>query len=87
MSMRYYVTMFNSLTANNAPLEMKLLGLVIFIWILFWKGMALWRAAKNDQRNWYIAILLLNTLGILEIIFLFKFAKKPMTLRELMFWK
>jgi len=49
---------------------------LIAIWTLFWKGWALWRAAKNDQRNWFIAILIINTLGILEIIYLNWFSKK-----------
>jgi len=50
--------------------------LLIAVWTLFWKGLALWQAAKNDQRNWFIAILIINTLGILEIIYLQWFAKK-----------
>lgn len=45
-------------------------------WSLLWKGIALWRAAKNNQRNWYILLLVLNTLGIAELIYLTWFAKK-----------
>lgn len=60
---------------------------VIFLWTLLWKGMALWKAAKLDQRNWFIVMLIVNTVGILEIVFLFFFAKKKMKLSELMFWK
>mgnify|MGYP001610398830 CR=1 len=41
------------------------------IWTLLWKGFALWRAAGLRQKYWFIAILLVNTLGILEIIYLF----------------
>lgn len=40
------------------------------IWELFWKGMGLWRAGRNNQPGWFIAILLLNTAGILPIIYL-----------------
>lgn len=53
-----------------------LLLLLAVIWSLFWKGMALWRAAKQDQRNWFVALLVVNTLGILEILYLVFFAKK-----------
>jgi predicted membrane channel-forming protein YqfA (hemolysin III family) len=60
---------------------------VLFVWSLIWKGFALWRAARLDQRNWFVAILVLNTIGILEIIYLFRFAKERMKLKELMFWK
>jgi uncharacterized protein DUF5652 len=64
------------------------LYLIIF-WSLFWKGIALWRAAQYKQRNWFIVILVLNsiTLGILEIIYLFRFAKKRLTFEELKSWK
>lgn len=57
-------------------LENPILLLFLAIWSLFWKGLALWRAAKTDQKNWFIAILIINTVGILEIIYLAWFAKK-----------
>lgn len=50
--------------------------LLITLWTLPWKGAALWRAAKNSQRNWFIAILVVNTLAILEIVYIFYFSKK-----------
>lgn len=45
--------------------------LFVALWSLLWKGLALWRAAKRGDMWWFIAFLLLNTLGILEIIYLF----------------
>lgn len=60
---------------------------IFFIWSIFWKGFALWKAAKYDQRNWFIGILVLNAGGILELIYLFAFAKKKLTLGELKFWE
>ena len=59
---------------------------VVYLWSIFWKGLALWRAATGNQKYWFIAMLFLNTLGILEIIFLFKFAKKKLTLQEMKSW-
>ena len=50
--------------------------ILLFIWALAWKGYALWRAANNDQQYWYIALLIVNLLGILEIIYLLFFQKK-----------
>lgn len=44
---------------------------VIAVWALFWKGLALWHAAKRGQNIWFIVLLVVNTLGILEIIYLF----------------
>lgn len=59
----------------------------IYIWSIVWKGIALWRSAKLEQKNWFVAILILNTVGILEIVYLFFFAKKKLKLRELKFWE
>ncbi len=42
----------------------------LVIWSLFWKGLALWRAARLKQVGWYIAMLIINTAGIFEIIYL-----------------
>jgi len=50
--------------------------LVLSIWALIWKGIALWKASKNGSKPWFIALLILNTLGILEIIYIFYFSKK-----------
>lgn len=46
------------------------------IWVIVWKGLALWRAAERRARGWFIAILAINTLGLLEIVYLF-FVSKP----------
>jgi hypothetical protein len=48
---------------------------VLMVWSLIWKGLALWRAAHNDSKPWFIALLLINTVGILEILYLFVFSK------------
>lgn len=61
--------------------------LILYVWSIVWKGLALWKASKNGQRNWFIIILILNTMGILEIAYLFFFAKKKLTLEELKFWE
>jgi hypothetical protein len=44
---------------------------LIILWTLFWKGLALWHAVKRSERKWFIAILILNTFSILELIYLF----------------
>lgn len=44
------------------------------IWTLVWKGFALWIAAREKRKLWFIAVLILNTLGILEIVFIFFFS-------------
>lgn len=76
-----------SMDSSIIPSIPPLLQFVLLVWSIAWKGLALWNASKNNQRNWFIAILIINTLGILEIAYLFGFAKKKMTLRDLYFWK
>ena len=53
------------------------LGLVLLIiWSLIWKGIALWKAARNNHTVWYVVMLIFNTAGILEIIYILGFSKK-----------
>lgn len=49
-----------------------ILIVVLVFWDLFWKGWALWRSAKRGQSIWFIAILIINSAGILPIIYLLK---------------
>ena len=53
--------------------------LLITLWSLAWKGVALWKSARNSQKRWFIFLLFLNTLGILEIIYIFYFSKPKET--------
>lgn len=54
-----------------------LVGLVLLmVWSLLWKGAALWSAARALQTGWFVAILILNTAGILEVIYFLFFKKK-----------
>jgi len=52
---------------------MAVLLVLLAIWTLIWKGLALWRAAHREEKVWYV---ILNTAGILEIIYLFFVANK-----------
>lgn len=49
--------------------------IALFAWSFVWKGLALWHSAKRKEPWWFIALLLINTAGILEIIYLFAVAK------------
>jgi len=51
--------------------------LVIAIWELIWKGIALWKCGRQKQLAWYICILIFNTAGILPIIYLLFFQRRP----------
>ncbi|MGH7141632.1 MAG: DUF5652 family protein [Minisyncoccia bacterium] len=49
--------------------------LVLLVWSLFWKGLALWHSGRRGQPRWFVIMLILNTVGILEIIYLFGVAQ------------
>ncbi|MFA4844338.1 MAG: DUF5652 family protein [Candidatus Margulisiibacteriota bacterium] len=59
---------------NLSPTQGLLLTLVI-VWSLVWKGLALWQAGKNNQLGWFICLLVLNTVGLLEITYLYFFQR------------
>ena len=42
----------------------------LMIWSLIWKAFGLWHSARRSHKIWFVAILVLNTLGILPIIYL-----------------
>jgi len=48
---------------------------VLMIWSIFWKGLALWHAGRRGQPWWFVIMLVVNTVGILEIIYLFAVLK------------
>ena len=49
--------------------------LILVVWTLYWKYQSLWYAAKHDHKWWFIALLVINTAGILEILYLYVFSK------------
>jgi len=61
-----YILLFDDLRFQS-------IFLLLSVWSLIWKGIALWKSAHNNHRNWFIALLIINTFGILDIIYLFYF--------------
>ncbi|HUO75441.1 MAG TPA: DUF5652 family protein [Candidatus Paceibacterota bacterium] len=66
--------MFNNVLA--IPLDQQMWFLALFAWSLVWKGLALWKAAQKGSKPWFIAFLVLNTLGILEILYFYVFSEQ-----------
>ncbi len=50
--------------------------ILLVIWSLIWKGLALWKSARQGSKAWYVVLLIINTLGILEILYIYVFSKK-----------
>jgi hypothetical protein len=49
--------------------------IITLLWILPWMTWSLWRAARNNQRIWFIALIIFQTIGILPILYIFVFQK------------
>jgi len=70
------------LTLLNSPLSVSTMNtflpfiLVLVIWIITIKGYVLWFSARGNQKWWFIALLIINTFGLLEIIYLIWFRPK-----------
>jgi len=60
--------------------EISLAGFVLLLalvaWDAVWKIIGLWKSARNNQIVWFIFIAILNTAGILPIIYIAFFQKK-----------
>jgi hypothetical protein len=47
----------------------------LVLWSLVWKGWALWKAARAGSKVWFVVLLVVNTVGVLEILYIFLFSK------------
>lgn len=52
---------------------------LIAVWDIIWKGIGLWKAARNGQKIWFVAILFINSVGLLPILYIKFFQKKRFT--------
>ena len=60
-------------TASSLGVSLWLL-VVILIWSLFWKLLALWKSARKGHAVWFIVIAIFNTIGILDILYIYVFS-------------
>ena len=67
------------LMGGGFPLVFMLIIAALSILEIYLKGKGMWRAARNGQSNWFIALLLINTMGILPAIYLYNNPEKKVT--------
>lgn len=53
------------------------LAIALIIWETVWKMIALWKSARNSHLSWFIFIGIINSIGILPIIYILLNRKKP----------
>jgi len=59
-----------------APFLSSAIVIPLVLWSLVWKGIALWKAARRDQLGWYLVLLIINSVGVLPIIYIFLVAPR-----------
>ena len=60
--------------------QMMTVLILLAVWSIPWKAVALWKAARRGSLAWFIVLLIVNTVAILDIIYIFAIApKKPET--------
>ncbi|MFH1639030.1 MAG: DUF5652 family protein [Chloroflexota bacterium] len=50
--------------------------ILLILWAIPWKGWALWKSARLNDKVWFIVLLVVNTLAILEILYIFIVSKR-----------
>lgn len=65
-----------ALALGISPVVFGLIFVAVAIWSIVLKGIALWYAARGDQKVWFIVLLAVNTFGILELVYLLFFRPK-----------
>lgn len=65
----------NSTELSSLPEWVVPLIVVLAVWTLFWKGLSTWHAARKKNSTWFVILLIFNTLGILDMYYLFGVAK------------
>lgn len=56
--------------------QRRALLLAALTWDMVWKGASMWRAARDGSKPWFVTLLLTNTLGVLDAIYLFIVARR-----------
>ena len=66
--MNYYDNMVE--INQSFPTWVIILVFALVVLEITLKAIALWRAARNQSKGWFIVLLLINTAGILPLIYL-----------------
>ena len=50
--------------------------ILLVVWEVYWTAKGCWKAAKADEKNWFVFMLVFNLLGLPEIYYL-HYRNKP----------
>lgn len=60
----------NAVPMHFSPTTQNEFIVVLVIWDIIWRGLALWHSARKNQLFWFLPLLVINSIGILPIIYL-----------------
>jgi hypothetical protein len=70
---------------NSGPLQVPtyyyLMMSGLLLWSLAWKGLAMWKAAHKDHKIWFGVLLVVNTMGILDILYIYILSDKNISFK------
>ena len=57
---------------------------LMIVWEFVWKLIAMWKAARKDSPIWFVVLAIVNSLGILSILYIYVFSemKSKRTVRK-----
>jgi hypothetical protein len=55
---------------------------LLVLWQIPWKGWALWKASRANDKIWFIVLLIFQTLAILDILYIYVFSKRKSENRD-----
>ncbi len=67
--------MISNLGTNALPGWIIAVVVLLSIWGVIWKGIGLWHAGVDRNLLWFVLMFVLNTLGILEIVYIFAISR------------
>lgn len=50
--------------------------ILIVLWDAIWKLIALWKAARNNHHIWFILIGIINSVGILPLVYILLYNRR-----------
>ena len=63
------------LTGTEFPIWLLTLIIILAIWDLVWKLIGMWKAARNKSIIWFVVLGIVNSVGILPILYIYIFSK------------
>lgn len=72
---------FEQIVVSQLGISMWLF-VVILVWSWIWKVFAFWKSARRNHLVWFIVFVFVNTLGILEVLYLYVFSEMGKPVRH-----